>query len=164
MDDWVPGPPGKRVTFFVRPKKVNQRKAAPLRRPSGSFGLAGELGVCATRPSSLHKTQAAAELEQGAADTPQFACQAEAAQRGNGWRFYVRHPEKSSARCAWLCRTLPFKGRAWVGMGDGFDAESPRSTAELPPAIKHSREAHQIAMFHHIRRNARWLLRPTRAV
>ncbi|MDO9190546.1 MAG: hypothetical protein Q7U24_11790, partial [Sulfurimicrobium sp.] len=61
-----------------------------------SFGLSGKLGVCATRPSSAHKPCPAAELEQGAADTPQSACQPEAAQRGKGWRFHARRSEKLS--------------------------------------------------------------------
>jgi hypothetical protein len=67
------GSPAAGYFILLAQNKVAKQKGTPLRRPAGSFGLSGKLGVCATRPSSLHKTQAAAELEQGAADGPQFA-------------------------------------------------------------------------------------------
>ncbi len=80
---WVSGAARRQVTFFCFAKRrVTKEKATPLRRPTGSFGLTGKLGVCATRPNSPHKTRAVAELKQGAADGPQSACQPEAAQKG----------------------------------------------------------------------------------
>jgi len=77
------GRPAAGIFLLLAQKKGTKEKGTPLRRPSGSFGLSGKLGVCATRPNSPHKTRAVAELKQGAADIPQSACQPEAAQRGS---------------------------------------------------------------------------------
>ena len=63
----------------------NQTKghpAAPALR--ATFGLTVKLGGCATRPDSLHKPQAAAELEQ-CSPSSQFDRQTEAAQKGLGF-------------------------------------------------------------------------------
>jgi hypothetical protein len=63
-------------------KERYQRKGDPAAPPlRGSFGLPAKLGGCATRPSNLHKTQAAAELEQ-CSPSSQFGWQTEAAQKG----------------------------------------------------------------------------------
>jgi len=83
------GSPAAGAFLLLAQKKGTKEKGTPLRRPTGTFGLTVELGVCATRPNSPHKTRAVAELEQGAADIPQFACQPEAAQRGS-WVVFPR--------------------------------------------------------------------------
>jgi len=91
------GCPAAGYFILLAQNTSNQTKghpAAPALR--ATFGLTGKLGGCATRPDSLHKTQAAAELEQ-CSPSSQFARQTEAAQKGflgfvGGARVWVPSP------------------------------------------------------------------------
>ena len=73
----------QQVTLFcIAQNTSNQTKGHPaVPALRATFGLTAKLGGCATRPDSLHKPQAAAELEQ-CSPSSQFGCQTEAAQKG----------------------------------------------------------------------------------
>lgn len=75
--------PDSRDTFVCLSKRKYPKERTPCRRgASHSLALLLKPGGNQTRPNSLHKTQAVAELKQVIAESPRFDCAAQRGRRG----------------------------------------------------------------------------------
>ncbi len=69
---------------MLAPQKVTKEEGTQPSRPSASLRCSTKWAAIETRPSSLQKTQATAELEQPMADYPHFV----SATQRNGMGFF----------------------------------------------------------------------------
>ncbi|PPD12859.1 MAG: hypothetical protein CTY26_02265, partial [Methylophilus sp.] len=60
--------------LLLAPQKVTKEKGTQPSRPAAPLRCSAKRASIETRPSSLHTTQAAAELERPMADNSHFAC------------------------------------------------------------------------------------------